>query len=290
MIRMKIREEVMRMTYQDAGRSGEQQFLSAYDQSLFDRPSIAADIAAFSLQTQQEELYRRDPERKLCLLLIRRGEHPYLGQWALPGGFLRRNETVEECALRELREETGLEAVSMLSVDVFSDPGRDPRGWIVSCGFASVITEEAAVLGGSDAAEARWFQIGFTAEEQGISRLELRSEDTVLTARLAVSRSLTGGDRYEILESRGLAFDHAKIIAAALGTLRSKAEDLQIVFDLLPEKFTLSALQKVQETLMGISHLSANFRRKVADLVVETDEFTEGAGHRPARLYKRNRK
>lgn len=88
-------------------------------------------------------------------------------------------------------------------------------------------------------------------------------------------------------DNGGLAFDHAEIIAKALTALRSCAKDFEMIFDFLPEKFTLTELQNVQETVMNISVLPANFRRKVSGLVTETDEYTEGAGHRPAKLYRR---
>ncbi len=92
---------------------------------------------------------------------------------------------------------------------------------------------------------------------------------------------------YKIADSGGIAFDHAKIIAKALTALRTAARDFEMIFDFLPEKFTLTELQNVQETVMNISVLPANFRRKIAGYVEETDEYTQGAGHRPAKLYRR---
>jgi ADP-ribose pyrophosphatase YjhB (NUDIX family) len=85
----------------------EQQFLQSYQQDQYDRPSVTADIAAFSLRTVKSDAYRASPELKLCVLLIRRGGHPFKDHWALPGGFLQRGETIDECAFRELKEETG---------------------------------------------------------------------------------------------------------------------------------------------------------------------------------------
>lgn len=266
----------------------EQQFLQNYSQDRYDRPSIAADIATFSLRTVKSEAYRASPEPKLCVLLIRRGGHPFKDHWALPGGFLQRGESVEECAFRELREETNLCPVSMLWVDTFSQPDRDPRGWIISHAFASVIAEaDAQIFSGSDAADARWFEVAFREEDRDLWQLELRNGETVLQARLRATPTLTAGTRFAILENNGLAFDHASILAGAMDTLRRAGENLDTVFAFLPEKFTLFTLQRVQETLLGVSLLTANFRRKIADFVEETDEYTEGAGHRPARLFRK---
>ena len=266
----------------------EQQFLQNYSQERYDRPSIATDIATFSLRTVKSDAYRASPEPRLCVLLIRRGGHPFKDHWALPGGFLQRGESIDECAFRELKEETNLTPVSMLWVDTFSQPERDPRGWIISHAYASVIAEEdAKILGGSDAAEARWFEVSFREEGRDHWHLQLRNEEAVLWAKLRAEPSATAKTRFTILENNGLAFDHASILASAMDTLRKEGEKMETVFAFLPEKFTLFALQKVQETLLGISLLTANFRRKVADYVEETDEYTEGAGHRPARLFRK---
>lgn len=266
----------------------EQQFLQNYSQDCYDRPSITTDIAAFSLRTVKSEAYRASPELKLCVLLIRRGGHPFKDHWALPGGFLQRGENIDECAFRELKEETNLRPVSMLWIDTFSQPERDPRGWIISHAYASVIAEEDAnIFGGSDAADAQWFEVAFCEESKDRWRLELRSGETALSALLQAAPSATAKTRFTILENDGLAFDHASILASAMDTLRKEGEKIETVFAFLPVKFTLFALQKVQETLLGISLLTANFRRKIADFVEETDEYTEGAGHRPARLFRK---
>lgn len=268
----------------------EQQFLSTYRLEDYDRPSVTADVAVFALQTQTGSVYRKDPHQSLSLLLIRRGVHPFRDLWALPGGFLRMDETMEDCAFRELTEETGLAPTDLLPIDVFSDPDRDPRGRIVSFAYAAIVGEaDTGIRGGDDAAEARWFRVDYTEAPESHCRLTLTSDDITLTATLAQTPSRCGPPRFRLLEGHGLAFDHAQIIAGALGVLRREAERFDIVFDFLPETFTLSALQKVQQTLLGTTLLPANFRRKAAEHVVETDSFTEGAGHRPARLYRRSK-
>lgn len=263
-------------------------FLAGYSPEDYDRPSLAADIAAFSLQTEQVAKYRNDPEQKLCILLIRRGQHPYKDMWALPGGFLQKSETLEDCAFRELKEETNLEPENMLWVNSYSNPGRDPRGWIISHAYACISTEtQAALAASADASDAKWFQVHLSKTEGNSCLLTLSHGDISLNARLREVESRMGRIRFQVLESQGLAFDHAAIIGEAMELLRKEAENIETIFAFLPEKFTLSALQKVQETLMGISLLTPNFRRKIAGLVEETDEYTEGAGHRPAKLFRK---
>lgn len=266
----------------------EKTFLEHYRLSDYERPSVTADVAAFMIRSADKTSYRRNPEQQLQLLLIRRGGHPFKGKWALPGGFLHPGETVEECALRETQEETNVRPVSILPVGVFSQPDRDPRGWIISHAFASVISEESVRLAGcDDADDAQWFGVSFTCDEDGRYSLLLTCADITVQALLEAESTRFGRTSFRIIESGGLAFDHAAIIAAALSALREEAKRYDAIFDFLPEKFTLSELQRVQETIMNVSVLPANFRRTVSGYVEETDEYVRGEGHRPARLYRR---
>ena len=272
----------------------EKEYLSQYNINKYERPSVTTDIAAFMIRSEESDNYKRDSENRLSILLVKRGVHPFMDCWALPGGFLKPNETVEECALREITEETNVVPVAILPVGVFSEPGRDPRGWIISNAFFSVITEESVKqVGGDDAADAQWFDVSFEKDNDGDYRLSLSLrgntalESIHLDAVLTKERTKLGKSIFLIKNSGGLAFDHARIIAEAVCLLRKYARDFNTIFDFLPEKFTLNEVQKVQETILDISILPANFRRKINDYVIETDEYTQGAGHRPARLFKR---
>lgn len=272
-------------------RSDEELFLSTYNIEDYERPSVTADVAAFMIRSTDEGSYRRNPDNKLSLLLIRRGEHPFKNAWALPGGFLKANETIEECAFREITGETGIQPAALMPFAVFSECDRDPRGRVISHAFVSIISEDSVkATGGDDAIDAKWFDITFEQDKDGLYRLELANGRIVLSAALREKAHRFGKSEFEIADSKDLAFDHAKIIAAALTVLRNEARNFEIIFDFLPEKFTLTSLQRVQETIMNISVLPANFRRKVADYVIETDEYTSGAGHRPAKLFMRKEK
>lgn len=296
----------------------EQEYLTGYDINAFDRPSVAADMAVFSIMEAKSQNsskenrdlsnYRKDPLKQLKLLLIRRGSFPYKNTWALPGGFVRKGESVSEAAKRELREETGVEDAYLRPFDIFSEEGRDPRGWIISHAFLALINgEKYRVHEGSDAWEARWFQIEVESEEikrrvsadqaqiEHIYTLRLNCGETdnlSMTAMIRERKSFMQYHEtveYEILERSSLAFDHARIILCAYLALQKEASnDGTIVFDLMPERFTLTELQRAFESVLGKSLLVANFRRKIMDYVLETDDVVEGAGHRPAKLFTRN--
>lgn len=156
----------------------EAEAIARYRAKNYPKPALTADIAVFA---------RR--ENRWKLLLIRRGGHPFLGCWALPGGFADQGETIERTAARELMEETGLEGLEMKLVGVYSAPGRDPRGWTVSAAFAvRVEAGQLRAVAGDDAAEAGWFDL-------------VSSPDGTMMPALP--------------EGEQLAFDHAQIVADA---------------------------------------------------------------------------
>ena len=292
----------------------ERAWLETYHIADFDRPSVAADMAVFSImgtemrETAERKNYRKDPEKCLKLLLIRRGSHPFKNRWALPGGFCRRGESTQETARRELQEETGVRDAYLRPFAIFSEVDRDPRGWIISHAFLTLIDgARYRVHEGSDAWEARWFRVDLKKEEND-RVIAADCAGIINTYTLCLSDAEDGGTEltaviredkrfqnyhenlhYEIVNAGGLAFDHASVILCAFLELRRQVEaGGTIVFDLMPELFTLSELQKAYEVVLGRTLLTANFRRKIAPLVAETQEAAAGAGHRPARLFRRN--
>ncbi|MBR6256410.1 MAG: NUDIX hydrolase [Lachnospiraceae bacterium] len=285
----------------------EKAFLKQYDITAYDRPSLTADMAVFAILTSpQQQEYRKDPEKYLGILLIRRGGYPYKDHYGLPGGFARKNEMIEETAYRELKEETSVDNAYLEPFGVFSRPGRDPRGWIISQGFLALVDAgNYHVRAGSDAWEAAWFRISMEQEElkkhvrkdsaniTTLYRLKLEKDDVRLSALVKETRDFSGHHektKYEILEDAGFAFDHAEIIVRALKALRERTtQSGRIVFDLMPELFTLYSLQEAHEIILGEKLLTPNFRRKIAPLVIETPQIAgSGAGHRPAKLFRRN--
>lgn len=288
----------------------EKEYLKQYDITKYDRPSVVADMAVFTVMGDSKEEavrdkgnYRKLPEKKLKLLLIKRGSYPYKDRWALPGGFCRKGEEVSDTAKRELFEETQVGDAYLQLAGVFGEEGRDPRGWIISHTFLALFDgRKCRLRAGSDAWDARWFDVELVQEQieeqlkKAIYRLVLTNNDedeqirleAVISQEKNFSQFQVNTD-YRIETEEGFAFDHAKLITYALLHLRKQAEtDGRIVFDLMPEYFTLTELQNACEIILGKELLAANFRRKMADYVVETDKMSEGAGHRPAKLFKRN--
>lgn len=188
-------------------------------------------------------------ENRIQIALIKRNKKPFKGNWALPGGLVERDETVEQCTYRELLEETGIKDLYLKQCGVMSDPQRDPRGRVVSITFFALIPADKIQLSATeDASSAQWFLIDQIPK---------------------------------------LAFDHQEIIKIALTHLQKEISQSPIIFNLLPKKFTLSMVQSIYEEIFNKEIDKRNFRKKILSMpyIVKSRSITRGQQHRPAQLY-----
>jgi 8-oxo-dGTP diphosphatase len=294
----------MQNNIRDKHGLSEEQFLAQYDASKYERPSVTVDILVFTVTDEEKENYRKLSEKKLRILLIKRGEHPYLGKWALPGGFVKMDESLDEAALRELKEETNIDDIYMEQLYTWGDVGRDPRTRVISTAYMSLVDSSTLnVKASDDADDAKWFTVSAkTFQEQKnvtengyvlqqLIRLSLSNDEDDLSAVIKTEKIVEGKVtkiKREVIESPDIAFDHAKIIEYGLERLRNKIEYTDIAFNLMPDLFTLTELQQVYEVILGRELLKANFRRKIADMVIETNKYTRDSGHRPSKLFRFN--
>jgi 8-oxo-dGTP diphosphatase len=205
----------------------------------FPRAALTVDCAVFGMDDED-----------LKVLLIERGLPPFEGEWALPGGFIHVDETVDDAARRELQEETGLDKIFLEQLYTFSGLDRDPRERVISIAYYALVNlVDHRVKAATDAREAAWFSV----------------DDTPT-----------------------LAFDHAQILNVALERLRGKLGYQPIGFELLPPKFALSQLQHLYEVVLECELDKRNFRKKVlaTGLLVETREVQQDVAHRAAHLYR----
>lgn len=213
--------------------------LENYDPSKYERPSVTVDIVIFTII-----------DNDLKVLLIKRKVPPYQSFWAIPGGFVKMYESLEEAAFRELKEETGVSDVYLEQLYSFGEPDRDPRTRVITVAyFALINSEKLELYASTDAEEVRWYS----------------------TKALPL-----------------LAFDHSKIMDYAITRLRYKLEYTSAGFQFLPEEFTLSELQRVYEIILDKTLDKRNFRKKILSLNIleDTGKKIMKTLHRPARLYR----
>jgi 8-oxo-dGTP diphosphatase len=186
----------------------------------------------------------------LKVLLVQRDKDPFAGRWALPGGFVEMDESLDEAARRELQEETGVSRLYLEQLYTFGDPGRDPRGRVVSVAYYALVKPaEHRLQASTDARAAAWFAVA---------------------------------------DVPALAFDHGRILRTAVERLRGKVRYQPLGFELLPRKFTLSQLQNLYETVLDVTLDKRNFRKKILamGLLEELDEVQQDVAHRAARLFR----
>lgn len=282
----------------------EEEFLKNYNPDKYKKPSVTVDMVLFTVADEEKKNYRKLPDKALKVLMVKRGNHPYIGQWALPGGFVSVDESLDMAALRELKEETNIDNVYMEQLYTWGDVDRDPRTRVIDCSYMSLLdTSRLDIKAGDDADDARWFTVKNsileqkkTATERGYSlqeiiRLDLTGGNEKLYALIKVTKTVedrvTRIDR-QVMESNGIAFDHGKIIQYGIERLRNKIKYTDIAFNLMNEYFSLTELQQVYEIILDKELLKAGFRRKILRMVIETNRQTRDAGHRPSKLYRFN--
>lgn len=242
----------------------------------YDRPSVAADAVVFGIDSIRSSDRKSLKQKKLKLLLVKRGEEPFIGNFCLPGGFLRNGETIEEAASRELKEEAGVIEPQLINLGVYSKPERDPRGWIISCCFIALTnTVELSTAAGSDAASAHWLDL--EAENDG-EELKLRLYNGEHTVYEYSSGKTSVNE---------LAFDHGDMIKDAFLKLRDEVINHDVIFSLMPKYFSISDLQQPYEAITGIHLSPQGFRKKIIGKLTETELFDEAAAHRTSRLYQK---
>lgn len=208
----------------------------------YPRPSVTTDCVIFGFDGNEVKV-----------LLIERANEPFGGYWAFPGGFLDMDESAEDCAKRELKEETGLDNVFIEQLYTFTNPNRDPRGRVVTIVYYALIKQgDYVVTAGDDAAQAQWFSLN---------------------------------------EIPPLAFDHDNILEVAINRIKGKIRYQPIGFELLDEKFTIPELQHLYEAILGVQLDRRNFSRKImaTGLLIPLEEKKINVSHRAPRYYYFNK-
>jgi len=234
----------------------EAEFLQAYDPQAFPRPSVAVDLVLMTVV-----------RGRLITLLQRRQDHPFKGSWALPGGFVAIDEALDDAAARVLEAKAGVQGAYVEQLYTFGAPDRDPRMRIITVAYFALLPARVLL----EAVRAR-------------PDLALSPLDIPWAGETGGPATALGPDGAPL----PLAFDHAAILGHAVKRLRGKLDYSQIAFALLPDRFTLRALQDVHEAILGVPLNKPAFRRRMLDAgwIEGTGERESGAAFRPAELYR----
>lgn len=237
----------------------ELRFLAAYDASLYPRPSVAVDVVLLTVS-----------DARLRTLLVRRTSQPQKDRWALPGGFVRMDESLDDTARRVLAAKVGLDEVFIEQLYTFGEPHRDPRTRVISVVYFALVEAD---------------RLERAVEERADHTLRMAALQCADAAGAAGQGAIACDEEGVAL---GLAFDHGVVLAVAIERLRGKLDWAPIGFELLPETFTLRDLRLIHEAILARPLNKDSFRRKVLDrrLAEPTGELLRGTGHRPAELYR----
>ena len=256
----------------------EKEFLAQYNPGHYERPSVTVDMLLFGMSSDL---------KGLKLLLIKRNNHPYIGCYALPGGFVGIKESAYTAACRELEEETGLKDIYMEQLYTMSQPDRDPRMRVIDIAYMTLIPIDGmkpqagdCLLYTSDAADDP--KLTFSNSEKNINIVYSLKEKVFNNGRLKVKNYIP-----ELVSDEALAFDHAQIVLEGLMRLRNKTEYSDIVFNLMPQEFTLPDLQRVYEIILGKKLYKTNFKRNVDNKIKSLNrKGVSITGNKASELYE----
>lgn len=237
----------------------EEEYLRNYDSKKYEKLSITADVLLFAMNKDQ----------KLEVLLVKRTDHPYKDHYSIPGGFVKNDESIDQCAKRKMKEKTGISNIYMEQLYTFGEVERDPRMRIISVAYTALTSKKRINEPGEN---AEWFEVHLSNETD---QLSFTNHDQIIT-------------------QDQLAFDHAKMIKLAINRIRGKLDYTDIATKLLndPNRFSVYELQKIYEAFEGKEMDTANFKRSftrryiVTEKVITTNELCREFSKKPSKYYQ----
>ena len=276
----------------------EEEFLKDYDPNKFDRLSLTTDILIFSVSDGVQENYRKLNRKYFSVLLVKRDNYPFKDKWCLPGGFVKIDEDIEDEPVRVvptkrtrkttkriLKEEANISDIYIEQLYTYGNPKRDPRTRVISTSYMALIDKNKLKYDISK--NASWFNVIVLEDEKFIDvTLDNGNETIKYKIKKTLKEKTTDRFKYEVVQNDKLAFDHALVITSGISRLKNKIEYTDIVFNMMPEYFTLGELQQVYEVILGKKLLDPAFRRIIANKVEKTNKMKTGEGHRPSALFR----
>lgn len=274
----------------------DKKFLELYSDSQYEKPSVTVDAVVFRIVDKKTDNYRKLPEKKMQVYLTKRKFSPYKDCYGIIGTFIDLKNELSETMQLCVKNKIGLENYYFEQLFTFGDKSRDPRTRVISTSYMLLTNSQSHTENGE------WFDIDIIEEKHSITNtkegyitnktinITLSNQNISLCNILEVTNSKNGLRETKTVEAtkNSLAFDHIKIIYYATERLKNKLEYTDIIFNLLPEKFTLTELKQCYEVILNEHLLDANFRRKTSKMVSPTADYVVGKGHRSSQLFTHN--
>lgn len=266
--------------------NSEEEFLSEYNPNEYERLSATVDILIFSVSSEETENYRKTDAKKMSILLVKRDNYPFKDKWCLPGGFVGIDENLDDAPIRILKNETNINDIYLEQLYTFGAVSRDPRMRVISTSYMALVDKNRITKNLRD--NACWFDIISCEEKENIVDIILDNGNTTIKFTIAKKLREKTTDRYSfnIIRNDAIAFDHPLVILSGMERLKNKIEYTDVVFNMMPELFTLGELQKVYEVILNKKLLDPAFRRIIANKVEKTESVKTGGGHRPSSLFR----
>ena len=274
----------------------DEKFLELYSDSIYDKPSVTIDNVILRFRDIENNNYRKHPDKKLQICLIKRAYSPYKDCYAVPGTFIDLKDSLSNTLKKCLENKIGLKDFYFEQLYTFGDEQRDPRTRVISIAYLILTNKQEQLK------NCEWFDIDFQASKNEFVltnngykksqkiKITLTNKNTTLTNEILVKfekKNFEEIKTIKIIKSE-LAFDHIKILYFAFERLKNKLEYTDVIFNLMPKYFTLTELKLCFEQILHENLLDAKFRRKIADKVKPVDLKINEKGHRPSRFFEHN--
>ena len=250
-----------------------------------DKFALSTDVLIFSVSKGEAKTCRNLSDKFFSILLVRRNKEPFKDTWCLPGGFVKENESIDEAADRILEKETNLSNIYKEQLYTFGELNRDPRTRVISTAYMALIDKQK--IDNKLSKDASWFNIHIIEENNKVNVVLENDDDTIeFVIKKELVAETTKKYKHKTLKNEKIAFDHDKIILTGIERMKNKVKDTDIVFNMMPEYFTLGELQQIYEVILDKKLLDPAFRRIIADKVEKTDKMIKTGGHRPSVLFR----
>ena len=244
----------------------------------------ATDVLIFAIDDEKNDNCRELSKKSLSILLLKRNKEPFKNKWCLPGGFIFDEETSFIGAKRILKKETNLENFYLEQLRTFDRIDRDPRGRVVTTAYMALVDKK--IISDKLLEDAKWFNIEILEKDNNIEIILVSDHELI---KINISKNVVDKKSnqydYKIISS-DLAFDHGLIINEGINELRNKANNTDIIFNMMPDKFTIGELKQVYEIILNKKLINSAFRRVIAPKIEPTNEIIKNGGHRPPQYFR----